>query len=403
MGTFSALCTRKPFPGRSIECPDAAWITLLASGLVALLSASLCCQVRAQPLGLDHPDPHAIVEWSRKIYSNGKWNGSPDITYWRGHYYVAINQGTLHAGENDPAIVLRSEDLHQWEHVHTTDGNAVDCKLFPLPERLFFYYVYMNRPGEPVVEQKPDAQNYVETRATYTDDGEHWSASQRVYEPLHNFWRPKVHDGVIYVASDYLAVDRTEYVTPVEESSPLLCRIDLLRSSDGLEWKKVSTILKGNRHFNVTETSLVFRPDGDLWALTRQNFFSHSEPPYTTWSNRPADIIGGGIAGPSVITIGNHVYAAGRYYGYLKDHGPAFTPQTNKSATSIWKCDNRDGKFERVADLPRPAYADLGYTGFVATDDGVFIVYYSGHEYGETAEARATKGDIFLAKLNFGE
>ena len=30
------------------------------------------------------------------------------------------------------------------------------------------------------------------------------------------------------------------------------------------------------------------------------------------------------------------------------------------------------------------------------------MVYYSGHEYGETAAARNTKADIFLSKLRIG-
>ena len=365
-------------------------------GLTLFLVTGMNRVIAAESPSLENSDPNRIIQWTRKIYSNGKWNGSPDISYWRGHYYVAINQGALHAGENDPAIVLRSADLQQWDPIHTTDTNAVDCRLLALPDRLIFYYVYMNRPAD----QGPDTRNYAETRATYTDDGEKWTSSQRIYLPLQNLWQPAIHNGVIYVASDFFEVSRSDYVTATEETTPHLCRIDLLRSTDGLKWEKISTILKGNRHFNVTETSLVFRPDGELWAITRQNFFSHSQPPYTSWKNRNAGIIGGGIAGPSVITIGSDVYVAGRYYGYLKDHGPADTPQTNKFATSIWKLSSKAEKFQRIADLPTPSFSDLGYNGFVKTKDGVFILYYSGHEYGETQEARNSKADIFLAKLN---
>ena len=89
---------------------------------------------------LDNPDPNNLIEWTRKIYANDGWNGSPDIAYWQGHYYIAINQGDMHAGENHPSIVLRSADLEQWEQVHNTDGPSVDCKLFPYGDRLFFYY-----------------------------------------------------------------------------------------------------------------------------------------------------------------------------------------------------------------------------------------------------------------------
>ena len=39
----------------------------------------------------------------------------------------------------------------------------------------------------------------------------------------------------------------------------------------------------------------------------------------------------------NMIAFGNDIYASGRYYGYLKDHGVASSPQTDKIATSLWK------------------------------------------------------------------
>ena len=382
-------------------------ISLVHLVLATILLVACHCKVIAEEPSLGRPDPNGIIEWTRKVYGNGKWNALPDIAYWRGSYYVAVNQGTFHPGLHGPGIVLRSSNLKDWEHIYTTtgppaNGSAVEGKLLALPDRLILYYLYMHRPGEmepSLPLPKPDVRNYVETRVVYTEDGQNWSKSQRVYEPLYNCWKPKVHNGMIYMAADTFNVGRTDYVTAAEEADPRLYRVYLLRSADGLKWNKVSTILKGNAHFPITETALVFRPDGEMWAFTRQDFLSHSNPPYQEWTNRSAGIWGGGIGGPEMIAIGNDVYVAGRYYGYLKDHGPASSPQTDKIATSIWKYGHAADKFERIADLPKPAYADLGYTGFVATKDGVFVVYYSGHAYGETTEARTTKADIYLSKL----
>jgi len=359
---------------------------------------------------LENSDPNGLIEWTRKVYSNGKWNAAPDIAHWRGNYYVVVNQGTFHPGLHGPGIVLRSSNLKEWEHIYTTtgppaNGSAVDCKLLALPDRLIFYYLYMHRLGEmepSLPLPKPDVRNYVETRAVYTEDGQSWSNSQRVYEPLYNFWKPKVHNGVIYMAGDTFNVGRTDYVTAAEEANPSLYRVDLFRSADGLDWEKVSTILKGNAHFPITETAITFLPDGELFAFTRQNFISRSKPPYTTWTNEYAKMPSGGIGGPSLIALGNDIYVSGRYYGYLKDHGVASSPQTDKFATSLWKYNPQEKLLDRIADFPRPAYADQGYTRFVATDEGVFVVYYSGHEHGETKEARITKADIFLSKLRIG-
>jgi len=371
---------------------------ILAVVLVATVGQNLV----AKGPGLERPDPHGIIEWTRKVYSNGKWNGSPDIAHWKGNYYVVVNQGSVHPGTDGPAIVLRSSNLNKWEQIHTTNGSAVDCKLLALPSRLIFYYLYMKRQGDPLSVQKPDAGNYVETRAIYTDDGENWSKPKRMYHRLHNFWRPKIFHGVVYVASDTIDVGRSTYLTRAEEQNYRLYRVDLLSSTDGLHWKKVSTLLKGNPHFPITEVELVFRPDGQMWAFTRQNIFSRSLPPYLHWTNQPAGIMGGGIGGPSMIAVGNDVFLAGRFYGYLKNHGPPESPQTNKIATSLWKHAKATDKFERIADLPKPAYADMGYNGFVATQDGIFVLYYSGHAHGETAEARSTKADIYIAKLKLG-
>jgi len=266
---------------------------------------------------LENPDPNGVIEWTRKVYSNGKWNATPDVAHWRGNYYVCINKGNVHNGMDGPAIVLRSSDLKKWDLVYTTtnapaNGSAVDCKLLALRDRLILYYVYMDR---------RDAGNYSETRVVYTGDGKSWSASQRVYEPGHNFWKPKLHDGLVYVASDYINAGRDGRVSAADENNPKLFRIDLLRSKDGLRWEKVGTIQK-DAPWSITETSLVFRPDGELWAFTRQDFLSRSRPPYKDWTNDRAHIMGGGIAGPAMIGIGNDVYLAGRFYSYLAEHGP---------------------------------------------------------------------------------
>ncbi len=345
------------------------------------MKAASSSEGTAEGPSVARPDPQGIVEWVRNIYADGMHNAWPDIAHWRGNYYVVFTHGTAHNTEG-VGMVLRSSNLEEWEHIYTTSSPGVDCKLLALPDRLMFYYLYW---------EIGEDRNYVEARVVYTEDGQSWSEPQRVHEPLHNFWRPKVHDGVIYVASDTLNIGRSDYQTRAEAANPDLYRVDLLRSTDGLAWEKVSTIVEGSK---VTETELVFWPDGELWALTRQNILSRARPPYLDWTHKNLGIEGGGIGGPGMIRIGNDVYAAGRFYGFLAEG--------SKMATSLWKYNEAAEMFERIADLPKAAYADMGYAGFVATEDGVYVVYYSGHTYGETAEARSTKADIYLAKLNIG-
>jgi len=53
-----------------------------------------------------------------------------------------------------------------------------------------------------------------------------------------------------------------------------------------------------------------------------------------------------------------------------------------------------------------PSYADMGYSGFVETKDGVFLIYYSGHAYREANLARGnytTQADVYVSKLKIGK
>jgi len=330
----------------------------------------------AEGASVSRSDPHGIVEWGRRIYADGMHNAWPDIAYWRGNYYVVFTRGTAHNTEG-VGMVLRSSNLRDWEHIYTTSSSSLggDCKLLALPERLMLYYV---------VYHDPQHEGDVETQAVYTEDGQNWSEPQRVYEPRYNFWGPKVHNGLIYVAAD------------IEEDN--LQRVELLRSADGLAWEKVSTIVEGSQSQvggKVTETAIAFWPDGELWALTRQNILSRARPPYTNWTNEPAFPEGNPwIGGPGMIRIGNDIYAAGRTYPVV-----AVSDKYDGRATSLWKSDQGTHGFEWIADLPKAAHTDTGYAGFVATEEGVYVVYYSGHAY-EEEEAHMVKTDIYLVKLN---
>ena len=134
---------------------------VVCSGLAVILVVVMSLEVTAAEPTLKNSDPNELIEWTRKIYSDGKWNATPDITYWRGHYYVAINQGKKHNGLNGQSIVIRSSDLVKWERVHATDRPSVDCKFLALPERLMLYHLFQQR-ADVSKPQGPDNRNYIE-------------------------------------------------------------------------------------------------------------------------------------------------------------------------------------------------------------------------------------------------
>ena len=68
------------------------WTSLV----VVLLAAASSRQAAAEGPSLKKPslensDPNGVIQWTRKIYEDGKWNATPDIVHWKGHYYVCIN------------------------------------------------------------------------------------------------------------------------------------------------------------------------------------------------------------------------------------------------------------------------------------------------------------------------
>ena len=72
--------------------------------------------LRLQAPGLENADPNGLIAWTRKVYANGQWNATPDIAWWRDHYYVSINKGTVHNGVDGPVVVLNAAGYITIEH-----------------------------------------------------------------------------------------------------------------------------------------------------------------------------------------------------------------------------------------------------------------------------------------------
>lgn len=327
-------------------------------------------------------DP-AIVESVRIVYADGRHNIAPDVIAWRGNFYLTFSNGSNHVAWDHHGIIMRSDNLRDWKTIYRTSFQARDAFFAVLRDRLFMYFIVYHHPED-------KEHGWVETRVTYTDDGETWSEPQRVHERGHNFWRPKVHDGRIYVASDTLIQEDGSKPDVSEESGGNADRrIVLLESTDGLAWSEVSTVTRGG-----TETSIHFRPDDELWVITRSRWFSRAKPPYKNWDVQRLPE-GHGFAGPAVAEINGHVYVAGRYYKLPRDQG-------KQHATVIWKYDPAIDSFKVITALPEPGFHDLSYPAWLTVGDDTYLAYYSSHRYRETRDFD-TKGsplaDIFLAKL----
>ena len=325
----------------------------------------------------------------RRIFtSEGErdYNAFTNITFWRGKYYVVFTQKTRHIASppDGRLIVLESEDLREWSATTLPDapGDDRDAKIVSTAERLVVY----NTPYPH------------ETMVSFTLDGVQWTDPAVAY-PVGKrkvgrqtrgaqFWKPKFHDGMYYVACDY--TNDT---------------VDLLKSSDGLEWKYHATIMTGSKYPRTerpTETAIVFLRDGSCLAMSRLNDveggnciagFSIAKPPYESWDFTLGQAIRFG--GQAVERFDDTIVVAARaeigqqpgQWDLPIDHG------WNGMRTAVYTFNVRRMRLELQAILPSEHRRDNSYCGVIRTrkDRGI-ISWYDG----DTTD----KSDVWIA--NFG-
>jgi hypothetical protein len=177
-----------------------------------------------------------------------------------------------------------------------------------------------------------------------------------------------------------------------------------MTSDDLVSWKKVSDLGAGD--FVPIETDMVFRENGELWLVSRNDIktspvadshFSSARPPYTDWKTVNLRTI---IHSPELVTVGGDVYVAGRCN--MKKNTGVPWPYRREWSMALWKL--RRGTVEPI--LFFPACGDCSYPGMLVDPNGeLCISYYSQHAYGMGVLPLTTGGepaDIFFAKIDLG-
>ncbi|MEE3369722.1 MAG: hypothetical protein VX346_10305 [Planctomycetota bacterium] len=181
----------------------------------------------------------------RIFSSNGKrnYNAFTSMTYWRDRYWVVFTQKTKHiANPPDGRIILiLSEDLRTWSApilLPDAIGDDRDAKILATPDRLVVYNTPY--PHESLVSHSRNGRDWTKPVPAYPAGqrrrGRGTGGAQ--------FWKPKWLAGAYYVACDYTND-----------------RVDLLKSSDGIQWKYHATMMSGGQHPRAkhpTETAIVF-------------------------------------------------------------------------------------------------------------------------------------------------
>jgi len=375
------------------KCRSTRPRTFASVGLLAIAALT-----SAGPLRGEEPQPHAgvqaevLLERVEKIYSDGKWNGRATIVLWKGRYYLFFRTGSRHDSPDGAIRMMHTESNipRQWSTspyaaknyratvaagkpldpigpgpsatvVIDTPPDEHEAHILATPERLFAY----------TVVEGSETGSVAGTMVSYTDDGTTWSSPEFVYEPGWSFWKPRSRDGVHYVTADVMTGNR---------------RVELLSSTDGLDWKKVSTIAEGA----LTEVAILFLKDGTLLAVARQGWIYKADPPYTTWTSRKQRT---GIDGPALELVGETILASGRA---AAANFPA-DDQIGTRRTALFVVDPETLELKWKMNMLTQWGGDLSYLHILALDNRrAVMVWYDGQRYEPEIPKQA---DLFLAVL----
>jgi hypothetical protein len=325
------------------------------------------------------------IKWLRTVYEDGRHNAFTDIRLFRGSYYVCFRSATSHGSLDGQIRVMASSDLREWRQVAllSTALDDRDPKLAEFGGRLWVLGP-TRTPNFPEELRSAGRPYHFQSVAWSSADGKSWSPGT-ILDPIHHrFWRPREHDGAMWVATHMTHPQdgREDYVP-------------LLRSTDMLRWEEVSVIHEGQRG---NETDIEFLPDGTLVALVRREAaggagtpLKTARPPYTQWEqhDQPLD-----IRGPMLTQAEGRLYVAGRY----------MQPKSEAEGGGAWR-DTRlyrvgdDWQLEELAVLSAPEYAperagDNSYCGAHYLGNGELLLsYYSG---------TSDRAEVFVAAIDIG-
>jgi hypothetical protein len=335
--------------------PLAIALAALLAGLCALLLYAWLRPNRADVdprLALDH--------WP--AVADGEHNSNTDMILWRGDFLLVHDARPYHLGTPDSRLVVRrSPDGRRWEtlsRLQVPGRDVRDPKLVVIGERLFLYAL-------------PNSGTMATPEGTVlatSEDAVTWTPFEPVGPEGWLFWRPKSPDGG---ATWYVPAYWKDHGESI-----------LLRSRDGRDWERVSTIHRGDGN---DETAIEFLHDGRLLATARlevtpDTLLGHfdaatalavADPPYTEWRTVRSRVTR--LDGPALFRLDDTVFAVARHQpeprGWLTRLGGALS----RKRTALYRVEPE--RLVHLSDLP--SAGDTSYAGVVVRDGHVFVDYYT--------------------------
>ncbi|MEE2657716.1 MAG: sialidase family protein [Candidatus Latescibacterota bacterium] len=298
------------------------------------------------------------IESLQCIWSEATHSAFTDLMLRKGEWWCTFREAKAHGGGSLGTIrVLYSNDAKQWQssaHLAEPGIDLRDPKICEMPDGRFMLVM-----GGALY----DGSRYV-TRAprlSFSDDGVHWTAPQKVLAEDHWLWRV-TWDGTTAWGVSKLG----------EGNDPR--RGILYRSEDGLSWQFVHEFRLPDDIWNASETTLRLLPDGEMIALVRPEWIGTSRPPYVEWSwTRLAEPIGG----PNFLILED-----GRMWGGGRRH--------IDGEAQMWLARMTRTSYEPT--LMLPSGGDCSYPGMVWEGERLWVSYYSSHEDGKASS-------IYLAQV----
>jgi hypothetical protein len=303
------------------------------------------------------------------VVRDGWHNMCTDLCYWQDTFWLAHARPSAHCSPDGVVVLHRSADLRRWSEVAVFKGpcDLRDPALVATDDKLFVYAIDSHFELEASGKERQIADTYVFA----SSDGYRWSEPEKAYDKNYWLWRVRVHDGTFY--------------SPEKGG-------ELLSSPDGRTWSFASRIaddgmseqerkeLRKVEHRmtpNFNEADVIFRPDGELWCVSRtkregqHSLLYISKPPYEDWEIVDLEAM---IHCPAMCESGGKVYVAGR-----RDTNTPWNPQDSPPGnTAIFLLD-RNGVTPVFA---LPSSGDAAYPGLISLEeDRLIISYYSQHAY----------------------
>ena len=321
-----------------------------------LTSILLCCA-----LATVAAEPELLSV--RKIWDQGAHNAFGDLIRFQAKWICSVREGDGHVGGDGKLRILESTDGETWKSAALLGEAGIDLrdpKLSITPDGRLMVVA-----GGSVYGGTKKLQG-AQPRVAFSNDGREWSLTYRVLQEGEWLWRVTWHEGTAYGVS-----------YPTSSKTNAANAFKLYRSSDGLDWKLVTSLEVSGR---PNETTIRFLRSGEAIMLVRREaddlggWIGTSKPPYSEWKFTQTKVR---LGGPDFIELPDGSLVAGS-----RDHSQG------KVKFSLFRM-NRDS-LQPVLTLP--SGGDCSYPGLVWHDGLLWVSYYSSHE-GKTS--------IYLAKVKW--